>query len=197
MKIETVPAVLAVANIHPDHIKSCIELCCTGSSQICRLEPGTITLVRQTAASKLSYGVSGIWSFTGKSEPLARRDRFWPSRWDKKVVFEPLVRQFDKTWSEEFSVKPLPGEGTHNQSLYVPGLTYIKLQGSIVRIRDEALAARYLDAVMKSRQADLQGEVTYQGEVMSVWELLTILRGRLVDADRLRMASPKKVAILP
>lgn len=175
------PAALAVANIHPDYIQTCVELGCTGSSRECRLEPGTITLVRQTAggSTKRLYGVVGLWAYSGRCEQVGRRERMWPSRWDKKLVFEPLVRQFQAVWCEDFSLRPGAGSSGHNQSIHVPGLTFVALQGSVVRVRDAEVAAAYVDGLMKARQCELQVLVSYRGETLSAMEILEALRTKL------------------
>lgn len=175
----TEKAELGVINIHPDYIQTCIALCCTGSSRECRFTPGTICLVRKTAGGqgKKEYGVVGLWYFTGRCEPTARRDRMWPARWGQKVLFEPLVRQFSATWCEEFSVRPAGAH--HNQSVHVPGLTYIMLQGSIVRVRDKVIAAAYLESLMKARPEELSRMTSYMGRQTKVVELLMTLQEKL------------------
>lgn len=175
-----VPPILGVANIHPDYIRICTDLCCTGTSTGCKFPPGTISLIRQTSSrgGKENYGVAGIWSFSGTVEPVLRRERFWPSRWDKKVLFQPLVREFTKVWCEDFSVRPSTG-GHHNESPYVPGLTYIKLQGSLIRVADAAVAKRYIDALLQHRREELSMEVDYLGRRARVSRLLQILRDKL------------------
>ena len=179
--VDLVPPVLAVANIHPDHLDVCVEHCCTGSRLPCRLPRGTITLVRRTAggSTRKEYGVIGIWSFTGQTSPVSRRESLWPARWDTKIVFEPLVRRFEHTWCEDFSVPPTRGIDVHKTSVHVPGLAFTSLQGGIVTIKDLRMAQDYLAAILKDRADEISVDELYMGRREKVSKILEALKARL------------------
>jgi hypothetical protein len=75
-----------------------------------------------------------------------------------------------------------PGPAVHRglkASAKVPGLVYTSLQGSIVQIRKPQIAAAYLRAILKEKQAELNQEVEYMGQSVQVAELLRQLVRRL------------------
>lgn len=168
------PLVLAAANIHPDHLDACIEHCCTGTRHQCRLTPGTITLIRRTTGGQggKSYGVAGLWYFTGENEPVGRGEILWPPRWGIKVKFRPLVCRFEMIWCEDFCVSSDELVAVHKSSKYVPGLVYTKLQGNIVTIKEDVMAANYLQAIINAKQQELRISADYQGEKVIVLDLL-------------------------
>lgn len=169
-----IPSRLAVANVHPDYVSVCVENCCTGSRQHCRLPRGTITFLRQTAGGmgRRAYGVVGVWYYSGRSEPVPRRESLWPAKWGTKVFFEPLVRQFREHWCEDFSVPIDNGFRGHNASRLVQGLVYTKLQGIIVTVHDRAIARNYLASLLSARRAELDREADYMGRKVNVAQLL-------------------------
>ena len=177
----SIPPVLAVANIHPDNLATCIEHCCTGSKLPCRLPPGTITVIRRTTGGRgtKGYGVVGIWYFTGLNQPVPRSSGLWSSRWGNKVVFEPIVRKFETQLCENFSVS-LDGDTTGRKtSSVVGGLGYTMLQGVIVTIKNPLIAVRYIDALQMHKAEELKGSSCYLGEMTS--------RGSLLDQLKLRL----------
>lgn len=121
---------------------------------------------------------------------MARRDRLWPARWDKKILFDPIIRRLERPWCEDFSVA---AKGSyHKHSLHVPGLTYIQLQGTVITLGDVAVARRYLQAFMEHCQAELQCDVTYLEEQLKACELLTTLDTRLAELEKSRKTKPPK-----
>ncbi len=178
------PPLLAVANIHPDYLESCLEGTCSGSKFQCHLPPGTVTLVRQTAGGRGGrvYGVVGLWYFTGVCEQMRAGRTTWSRRFPWRVKFEPLVHHFQERFCEDFSV-PLPTEGghrTHRASLHVPGLVFTSLQGTIVRV-PVVHSANYLRALMKARGPELQGEADYLGSRVKLKKFLSDLAARLEE----------------
>lgn len=168
------PRKLAVANIHPDYLETCFELCSTGSRNNCRLPVGTIVLVRRTAGgtTKKTYGVVGVWYFTGRNEPVPRRRFFWPYRWSNRVVCQPLSKQFQTPWCEDFSMKVSDTKMAPKESVHVPGLKSTSLQGTIVTIKDPETAARYIHALLTARDAELSCTAKYGERTSTVRELL-------------------------
>lgn len=183
------PLILAAANIHPDYVEICVDGCCTGSRFPSKLPVGTITLARQTAggggSSSKGYGVVGLWYYAGDSRKVAGADLRWPRKWSWQVGFEPLVRRFEKTFCEEFSVPVPGGAGTHRSSLHVPDLIYTHLQGTLVRVPAEFSAA-YLRALMKGRRSELLAKAPYLGREVRILNLLDRLARQLEQqrADR-------------
>lgn len=178
--LDKIPPVLAVANIHPDHLDVCISNCCTGSRQQCRLPVGAVTLVRRTSggSTKRSYGVVGVWYFTGVNEPVPRREHLWPSRWHNKVIFEPIVQRFKAPWCEDFSAPPA-NNSKRKTSLYVPGLSYTHLQGVILRIKNQDTAHNYLKALLHYNSQELESEVSYLGHECKASDILRHLMEKL------------------
>lgn len=175
------PPRLAVANIHPDYLDTCFELCSTGTRNNCRLPPGTIIFVRRTAGGSTakSYGVVGVWFFTGTNEQVPRRRYYWPSRWDNRVVCREVSSRFKETWCEDFSVKLSERYMAPKGSVHVPGLLSTKLQGTIVSIKDPEIAAAYVDAIVKARKDELSSDLDYGGRVVKGTTLLRELQSSL------------------
>lgn len=177
----SIPPVLAVANIHPDNLATCVEHCCTGSKLPCRLPPGTVTVIRRTTGGRgtKGYGVVGIWYFTGLNQPVPRSSNLWSSRWGNKVVFEPIVRKFENHLCEDFSVSLDGDKAGRKTSAVVDGLGYTMLQGVIVTIKDPLIAVRYIDAIQTDKAEELRGATSYLGEMTTRESLLDQLKLRL------------------
>ncbi len=186
------PPLLAVANIHPDYMESCLEGTCSGSKFQCHLPPGTVTLVRQTAGGVggKHYGVVGLWYFTGECEQMRAGRTSWSRRFPWRIKFEPLVHHFQERFCEDFSVPLAEAERrrVHRASLYIPGLVFTSLQGTIVRV-PVAHSANYLRALMKARGPELQGEADYLGRPVKVKKFLADLALRL-EEEAARKAVP-------
>lgn len=112
---------------------------------------------------------------------MARRERLWPSRWGNKVLFTPIVKRLQTPWCEDFSVA---AKGSyHKHSLHVPGLSYIQLQGTVLTVKDTAIARRYLQAFIDHRQSELQEKVEYLGEKVKVSDMLSGLDRKLAELE--------------
>lgn len=95
------------------------------------------------------------------------------------MKFEPLVREFDAIWCEDFSIPHGGPKSVHKSSKFVPGLVYTKLQGNIVTIKDKGIAAKYIEAILRAKKAELQTEAEYLGTKVRVDNLLRALAKEL------------------
>ena len=179
--VDRIPTDLAVSSVHPDYLEACIEACCTGLRYPSKLEPGTVTLLRRTTAGQAGrkYGVVGIWWFTGISEHLRPGQFRWPRRWAYRVKFSPLVHRFESPFCEMFT-EPMPDHyATLRSSSKVPGLIYTSLQGSLVRVHDKTIAAKYVHALLEEKAEELTQEATYLGQTVRVDALLKAFAKKL------------------